>query len=616
MRGKYKVAVAAALLAALAAVLTSSLGGSASPRAGAVRAQSHELAASSVDTDHTTKFDRTIATFASSGMNVRDGVFQGVSPAVSGLPNATPNLNVIDKRDNENLARTGQASTGQDPVVQKKAGGGSATTAPIANFDGQCSPANDVPTCATKLSSSCGCLPPDTNGEAGDTQYVQMVNSDFAVFTKSGGLLKGATDMNSLWANTNGECKIHNDGDPVVMFDQLAHRWLLSQFIATPSGNQGDDQYGECIAISTSPDATGTYYLYEFDLGNTTFFDYPHFGVWPDGYYMTANAFDGTTSLGVGGAAFAFERSKMLQGQSARVVYFQESSSFGGQLPADLDGLKPPPGGSPDAVAEVDDPSTVADASNPFAMRIWKFKVNWTTPQSSTFGNNGDPNYTLPVDPFVRPQCVYGDAGTNCTPQKGTAEGLDTIGDRLMFRLAYRNFGTGGESLVLNHTVSANGVNGIRWYEVRNPLGRNGQPPTILQSGTYAPGDGMWRWMGSIAMDKSGDIALGYSASSPTDFPSVRYTGRLAGDPVGQMTQMERVAYTGQGPQTQAEGRWGDYSDLTVDPSDDCTFFYTQEYLVPHSPVEEGVQIPVPVSGRWATRIVSFKFPQCGKPRR
>src|SRR5207302_1206974 len=168
-------------------------------------------------------------------------------------------------------------------------------------------------------------------GEVGGTQYVQMVNSDFAVFSKSGTLLKGATDVNSLWKNTNGECKTHNDGDPVVVYDQLAQRWLLTQFIATPSGAQGDDQYGECIAVSTSSDATGTYYLYEFDLGNTTFFDYPHFGVWPDGYYMTANAFDGTTSLFDGGAVFAFERNAMLQGQPARVVYFQESSNYGGQ---------------------------------------------------------------------------------------------------------------------------------------------------------------------------------------------------------------------------------------------------------------------------------------------
>jgi hypothetical protein len=231
---------------------------------------------------------------------------------------------------------------------------------------------------------------------------------------------------------------------------------------------------------------------------------------------------------------------------------------------------------------------------------MWKFHVDWTNPANSTFGNNGAPDVTQQVAPFVRPQCVYGYG--DCAPQKGGPQQLDVLGDRLMFRMPYRKIGNVG-SILLNHSVQTpDGRIGVRWYEVRIPSGGS---PSIYQQGTYAPddavGDPLWRWMGSIAQDKRGDIALGYSASGPNDYPSIRYTGRAAGDPVGQMTQAEQVAFTGTGPQTEAEGRWGDYSDLTVDPSDDCTFWYTQEYLA-----EDTV-----VLGTWRTRVVSFKFPGC-----
>jgi hypothetical protein len=300
----------------------------------------------------------------------------------------------------------------------------------------------------------------------------------------------------------------------------------------------------------------------------------------------------------------------MLAGQPARYVLFDESAynppggQYLGQLPGTLDGTTPPPSGSPDFFAEVDDPTSVpptAPGDLGFDLRLWQFHVDWSNPASSTFGANGAPSYTLPVAPFARPQCVYG-YGANCIPQESSAQTLDTIGDRLMYRLAYRNFGDHA-SLVLDHTVVADGREGIRWYEVRIP---NGGSPSIYQQGTYAPADPstdpLWRWMGSIAMDHAGDIALGFSASGPGDYPSVRYTGRGAGDPLGQMTQTEQVAYTGGGPQTELEERWGDYSDLTVDPMDDCTFWYTQEYLGPYL-----------LFDTWRTRIVSFKFPGCKK---
>ena len=327
----------------------------------------------------------------------------------------------------------------------------------------------------------------------------------------------------------------HNDGDPVVVYDQLANRWLLSEFVAQPADTE---QYAECIAVSTTSSATGSYYLYEFDFGRT-FHDYPKLGVWPDAYYMSSNEFPDGSQTSAGAGAFAFERAKMLAGQPARVVYFDESAynpaggQYIGQLPTDLDGSTLPPAGSPNLFAEIDDASTIppTDGSDGFVLRLWKFHVDWANPSNSTFGDNGQPSYKLPVAPYVRPQCVYGYG--DCAPQKGGPQGLDILGDRLMFRMNYRNFGSYA-SVLLNHTVKADARSGIRWYELRIP---KGGAPSIYQQGTYAPTDSVtnpiWRWMGSIAQDKNGDIAAGFSASGPNDYPSVRYTGRAAGDPLG-----------------------------------------------------------------------------------
>src|SRR6266566_2983980 len=205
--------------------------------------------------------------------------------------------------------------------------------------------------------------PPDTNGEVGATQYVQIVNSDFAVYSKAGAVLRGATPINQLWAGTNSECATHNEGDPVVVYDQLAKRWLISDFIASPNAGE---QYGECIAVSKTGDATGGYYLYTFLFGSDTFYDYPKIGVWPDGYYMTANEFPTGQETSSGAGAFVFERSQMLQGLPARYVFFDEAAhnppppaQYIGQLPGDLDGSTLPPAGQPNLFAEVDDPSTI-----------------------------------------------------------------------------------------------------------------------------------------------------------------------------------------------------------------------------------------------------------------
>jgi hypothetical protein len=573
----------------------------AKPAAVARDADGVVAASSDRDAREATAARSTRAATSSFGPNVVNGRFDGVSPAVSSLPVrvALP-VTSVTARDNEELQPSGGTSTANDPVVQKKKGTGPISS-PIQNFDGECLPFGDQ---ACPEASNCSCLPPDTNGEAGVSQYVEMVNTSFTVYSKSGAVLRPATDIDQLWANTSSECATHDEGDPVVVYDQLANRWLLSQFIASP--NSGE-QYGECVAVSTSGDATGSYYLYTFLFGPDVFFDYPKIGVWPDGYYMTANEFPNSSVTSSGAGAFVFERTQMLQGKPARVVFFDESQhnppggQYIGQLPGDLDGSATL-AGAPDVVAEVDDPTGIPPTSvgdTGFDMRLWKFHVDWSNPANSTFGNDGAPSYTLPVAPFVRPQCVYGHG--DCVPQKGGPEQLDVLADRLMYRLPVRVLAGGTESILLNHTVKANGPAGIRWYEVRVA---KGGAPSIRQQGTYAPADSdtnpLWRWMGSIAEDRSGDIALGFSASGPNDYPSVRYTGRAANDPLGQMTQTEQVAWTGAGPQTQVEGRWGDYSDLTVDPTDDCTFWYAQEYL--------GTDL---IFGAWRTRIVSFRFPGC-----
>ena len=533
------------------------------------------------------------------GPHVGTGEFQGVSAPVAGLPVVrAPQVTKLDARDSEHLAAAKGAPNAKDPVVQKKRGTGP-LSAPLASFDGICLPFG--PPCAE--ASSCSCLPPDTNGAAGATQFLQIVNSDFAVYSKTGAVLRHATPIKALWSSVGGECATHNDGDPVVLYDQYAGRWLLSQFVAQPAAGES---YGECVAVSKTGDATGAYNLYFFDFGPNTFLDYPHFGVWRDGYYMSANEFPAGQETSSGAAAIVYERDKMLAGEPARFVWFDEAAAnppggqYIGQLPADADGSKLPPAGEPGVFAEVDDPASIPPSGSDtgFDLRLWSFHVDWANPQSSTFGNDGQPSATIPVAPFVRPQCVYGYG--DCALQKGGPQGLDVLGDRLMFRLAYRNFGD-HESLLLNHTVKADALEGIRWYEVRNPT----RSPTIYQQGTYAPDDSLAnplsRWMGSIAMDKQGDIALGYSASGANDFPSLRYTGRAAGDPPGQMTQAEQVLFTGQGPQTEVEGRWGDYSELSVDPTDDCTFWFTSEYLTTDAVV----------IGSWATRIGAFRFPGC-----
>jgi hypothetical protein len=421
--------------------------------------------------------------------------------------------------------------------------------------------------------------PPDTNGAVGATQYVQWVNESFAVFNKStGSLVYGPVAGNSLWKGFGGGCEVNNDGDPIAQYDKAAQRWILTQFSVSSASTYG---YLQCVAVSTTSDATGTYNRYAFSYGGTQFNDYPKLGVWPDAYYTTYNIFNNGSTF-AGAKLCAMDRNAMLSGAAATQQCFQLSTSYGGVLPADLDGTTAPPAGSPNYLVNF--------GSN--SLNLWKFHVDWANSANTTL--TGPTN--IPVAGFSA-ACN----GGTCIPQSGTSQQLDSLADRLMYRLAYRNFGD-HESLVVNHSVTAGSSVGVRWYELQNSPGSTmaTAAPIVHQQGTYAP-DSSYRWMGSIAMDHSGDIAMGYSVSSSTMHPSIAYTGRVPSDTLGTM-ETESSILTGGGSQGtlfSKLSRWGDYSAMTVDPSDDCTFWYTTEYLKSNG------------TFNWSTEIASFKFPSC-----
>jgi hypothetical protein len=338
----------------------------------------------------------------------------------------------------------------------------------------------------------------------------------------------------------------------------------------------------QCVAVSATGDPTGAYHRYAFSFPVMN--DYPKFGVWRDAYYMTINQFAAGSFLWRGAGVVAFERDKMLLGQAARMIYkdmYSVDPNLGGMLPSDVDGV-PPPAGTPNYVMQFDD--------NPDQMQIWAFTANWTTGTGTV-----SKVATLPL-PALDSGFACGSSYRDCIPQPGTTERLDALSDRLMYRLQYRNFG-GYETFVTNHTVDIDGMNhaGVRWYEIR----RANNVFSLHQSGTFAP-DANHRWMASAAMDQSGGIGIAYNVASATLYPSVRYTGRLASSPPGQMDQGEADIIGGGGSQTHSASRWGDYSNVSVDPSDGCTFWATLEYM------------PATSSAGWRTRIAAFKLPGCG----
>ena len=439
---------------------------------------------------------------------------------------------------------------------------------PISNFEGL----------GTGLAGfSMTGAPPDTEGDVGPNHYVQWVNSMFAIFNKSTGtVLYGPANGNTLFTPLGGNCAAYNNGDPLVMYDRIADRWFMSQFAISGT------PYTQCVAVSKTNDPTTSgWNLYAFSYG-TNFNDYGKSGVWPDGYYIMYHMF-ANGSAWAGTEVCVFDRVKMLAGQVATQQCFGPNANYGGLLPSHLQGSTLPPAGSRNYFMAF---------GNSGQLLFWPFHVDWTTPANTTFPFNSPT--TISVASFTLP---CGDTGGTCVPQPGTSNQLDTLGDRLMWRMNYRNFGT-FESLVLNHSVTGGAGTGVRWYEIRTPA----TTPTVYQQGTFAPADTTWRWMGSIDMDKNGDIAVGYSGSSASPAtlkPSLFYTGRLVGDTPGTFGQGESTLFTGTGSQTGTLSRWGDYSTMSIDPTDDCTFWFTSEYLASNG------------TFNWHTRIGSFRFPTC-----
>ncbi len=426
-----------------------------------------------------------------------------------------------------------------------------------------------------------GAIPPDTNGSVGGTQFVEITNVVYDVFDKTTGkLLLGPTPIHTIWQGFGGPCSNSDGGDPVVLWDKMAQRWLVTQL------GFGSTSDLLCVAVSATSDATGSYYRYSFSTG-ANLPDYPKYSVWPDAYYTTHNLYSATAFLGA--EPCAFDRASMLAGGKANMICFTPNPNNFGFLPSDLDGTTLPPTGAPNHYVEL------GNLTN--ELSEYDFHVDFTNPKNSTFtgpNNVTVPNYVL----------LCNDGGNfACVPQPSPGEKVDSLSGLLMFRLAYRNFGD-HEALVVAHAVApgsgSSATVATRWYELRaTPVGGKF---ALFQSGTYQnKADNLW--MASVAMDKVGNIAMGASFDNSTTLDTgIMYTGRVPSDPLG-MFEAPHVVVKGSAVQVSGGNRWGDYSSMSVDPSDDCTFWYSQEY---YNKANGGAK-----SSDWTTHLVSFKFNTC-----
>jgi hypothetical protein len=433
---------------------------------------------------------------------------------------------------------------------------------------------------------------PDTNMAVGDTQIVQWVNGSFAVFNKfSGATLAGPILGNDLFSALGGPCATYNDGGIAAQWDNAAHQWLLAQNVL-----HGPTYYA-CVAVSMTADATGPYYLYPFSLGNG-FPDYPKWGRWNTSWSQTMNNFGPGGSGFVGAEVCLYNRTALLNGQSgppAIQVCHQFSANDDSLLPADIDSSTNPP------AAECQFFIGSVDAVNNSHLSLYSACINWLHPSQATFtGNN---NSQLIAVPTYTGSCGGAFGIIACVPQKGVSDMLDSLGDRLMYRFAYDNDPVGGKQhWYVNHDVEASsGQIGVRWYEFQAPqIAIAPLALTLFQSGTYAPPDSNYRWMGSIAGDINNDILLGYSESSSSMYPSIAVAGRLKTDTLGTL-EPEVSVVAGTGSQTDTNNRWGDYSAMRIDP-DGCTFWYTTEYYM------------LTASFDWSTQIASARFGSCQNP--
>ena len=455
---------------------------------------------------------------------------------------------------------------------------------PFLNFDGA-SMNDNLPFSGAEV------IPPDANGAAGPDHYFQAINTVFRIFDKSGSLVLGPLPNASLWTGLGGVCETFDPNTPFVKYDTLAGRWFVSQV----AFDVDDASVHQCIAISTSGDPTGTYAQYDFVIDAPG--PPPHaianasrFGVWPEAYYMTVNQFGDSGSAGFG--IYAFDRAAMLAGAPASFEYVNPGAANPQTIwgvPSDLDGATPPPDGSPNFALALG--ASFIDGSPGDVIHVWKFHADFANPGNATFSGPVD----VPIADFDPLDCGNKNLGEGCVPQLGSSQLIQAEPSQLTYRLAYRNFGD-HESLVTTFTVDgaapANRA-AVRWLELRDPNGS----PAVSQQGTFAP-DASYRFIGSIAMDRSGNIALGYSKSDDTIHPSLAVTGRLVGDPAGTLGA-ENAFFEGPESLPPVVGFWGHYSAMAVDPSDDCTFWFTAEYIGEPAPFFE------------YSRIGSFKFPSC-----
>ena len=442
-------------------------------------------------------------------------------------------------------------------------------------------------------------IPPDTNGDVGADFYIQYVNIGWLVLDKADlSVAAGPFAGNTFWTGFGGFCETDNSGDPIVLYDHLAGRWVFSQF--TSQGGPGDGH--QCFAVSTTGDPLGPYHRYDFVFPDV-FNDYPKVGVWDDaggtrsGYYLTTNDFFNPVTFAEV-SMVALERDDMLTGAAATMVRFLVDTGPSGvpgddfifaTQPGHLEGNDLPAAGTCNRIVQQwDDEAMSGDVILPTdGYLFWELCVDWATPASSTLTG---PTFIDAGVEFESNLCGFG----ACIPQPGTGMVLDTLAHFTMYRAANRVI-DGDLLMVLSHAVNvltppANQA-GVRW--VQFDLGGG---PSILDQGVYAP-DSEFRWMPSIAMDQAGNIGTSYSLSSSAIFPAIRFTGRAPGDPAGTMRD-ETSCVEGGGSQTGAD-RWGDYSSISVDPVDGCTFWLTSHYQ------------PTNGTFNWNTRVCSFQFDGC-----
>lgn len=528
----------------------------------------------------------------------------------AGLSLAVDADGVAEIKSDRDLPNAGPAPGGNalDRAVQRAAGDRNLSTenalpGPLISFDGL-SNQDNFNIFGGRVN------PPDPVGAAGPNHYVEMINIVFAVYDKTGAQLTPPIPLGDLWAGFAVADCTDSSGDPIVVYDRHADRWILSQFSTAGTGNE----FYNCIAVSATGDPTGAYYRYAFTTG-TYFPDYPKYGVWNDSYVITTREFESVNnfnSYGVG--IYALEKNKMIRGRPARAVaYFLEGVDAAGNvdpvvlpligdglLPAYIDGARKPRGTQKIPIVGTQDDGAGYGATFD-ALNIFELFVKWRNPIQSSFALNTQ----LPVASFdsIFP-CAP--SSRDCLPQPGILspdQKIDILSyrQRPTWRLAYRNFGSYDAMVTSQSVEAAPSQAGMRWYEIR----RNGGGYWVHQQGTYAPADGVHRWMGSVSQDRWGNIGLAYSVVDGTSvFPGIRFTGRRAGDPLGQMTLGEGTIIDGSGIQTTTNSRWGDYTSLNPDPIDDCTLWYVNQYYTAAG------QASSPAG--WQTRIANFKLsPAC-----